>query len=155
VVPPGEAANDKNARTHWAHDNESILLPPGAYNVYWVQDYKHRDRPLQLATGIVIESAHATILPAASGIQLNADDTLEPFGHEGWWAAVPAGKPPEDALDWSSAGTKPLLLPPGTYDLYWKQDYKTPHQRVAQSVEVGVGELSLVAPNFETTDQAP
>jgi hypothetical protein len=126
----------------WTKADSMLELPPGSYDVYWVQDYDKRDRPMLLAAGVSVAADELTVVKADSGIALTVASWV-PARHKeyGWWGAVRSGDPPDERLNWTkSAGA--ILLPPGRYDLYWVQDYDTRSQPLllAAGVSVAPGE---------------
>jgi hypothetical protein len=79
-----------------------------------------------LASGLAVaddEKALASSLN--SGVQLEiAFWVAKRDMDHGWWGVVPAGIPP-DKPPHSTTSADVFLLPPGEYDVYWKQDYHT------------------------------
>jgi hypothetical protein len=134
--PPEEPVN-------WSKSADALLLPPGAYDVYWAQDYDTRSKPLLLARGVNIAPGQKVDLKADSGVALAVAPWV-PARHEtyGWWGAVKAGEPPEEPVNWSKSADA-LLLPAGTYDFYWAQDYDTRSRPLllAQGIAVEPGKL--------------
>ncbi|MEE2907267.1 MAG: hypothetical protein VX527_05470 [Planctomycetota bacterium] len=145
AVPTGMTVED---RLDWAHENIAILLPPGNYDVYRVQDYKHEDTPVRLATEVVVVPASAATVTARSGIRLDVPDSVPDLGHNGWWGAVPAGRDVADRVDWAASKSTPLLLTPGNYDVYWRQDYNAQPKMVVKGAVVTSGELTVATPGF-------
>ena len=119
VVPVGGASEDSVTSTD---PNATIELPAGRYDVYWIQGYPQEDAPMLLAGDVRVETGQETTVDANSGIHVDQADWVPTFGHEGWWGAVPTGKALSDRVDWTDDDLD-LLLPPGTYDVYWVQDY--------------------------------
>ena len=96
---------------------------------------------MRLARDVLVEAGEATRVDASSGIRLDLAEAVPDIGHNGWWGAVPAGKNVAERIDWSSAKDAPLLLPAGTYDVYWKQDYNSEATRIHEAVVVHLGQL--------------
>ena len=148
AVPAGMKIDD---RVDWAQNEPALLLPPGKYDVYWIQDYKHENDRMRLAADVLVEPGKATALAVDSGIRLESVGPIPEIGHNGWWGAVPAGLAIDERVDWSSSGSQPLLLPPGNYDLYWREDYSADPRRIAEAIEVTPGQLSVVPAEFPST----
>ena len=55
---------------HWSNSTDALLLPPGKYDVYWLQDYDHRDHVLLLHDGVQVKSGTLTTVAADCGIRL-------------------------------------------------------------------------------------
>ncbi len=121
AVPTGQKP-DK--RINWMNAPGALLLPPGAYDVYWVGDYGHGSSPMLLAKGVSVEAGAGPVkLEANSGLEVVAASWVAPLDpSNGWWGAVPTGQKPSKRVNWTNA-PGPLLLPPGSYDVYWAQDY--------------------------------
>jgi hypothetical protein len=128
-------------RVNWTSSPDPLLLPPGTYDVYWLQDNSH-DRPILLASGINVEQGHLLTQPADAGIKLDIAPWVPKLGYAGYWSAVRSGDTPDKRVNWTSSAD-PLLLPPGTYDVYWLQDNS--HDRpilLASGVDVRQGQLA-------------
>src|SRR6185295_16052837 len=99
----------------WTKADSVLELPPGSYDVYWVQDYDKRDRPMLLAAGVAVEDGNRTVVKADSGIALSVAPWV-PARHKeyGWWGAVQSGEPPDERVNWTNAADA-ILLPPGSY----------------------------------------
>lgn len=85
------------------------------------------------------------IVRATGGIMLDAP--ADAITSDGRWGVVFAGGAPADGyVNWSvgTAG-EPLLLGPGSYDVYWNPDGSSGPQLVADGVAVA-GELVAVSP---------
>lgn len=146
AVPAGKPLSD---RVDWTDDDESLLLPPGRYDVYWVQGYEHAKDPMRFASDVLVETGKASNVDARSGIRLDMAETVPEIGHNGWWGVVPAGRTKVERVDWSSSKDEPLLLPPGTYDVYWKQDYNSETTRIHEGVVVPPGQLLVLTGDLE------
>jgi hypothetical protein len=139
VVQAGAAPDTP---VHWgrAAATDKLLLPPGSYDVYWKQSYPHA--PLRLARAIEVQPGQLTTVEAQSGIQLRLPaDTPALDPNYGWWGVVAAGGEPKDRLHWSADASRPLLVPPGTYDILWKQNYPQQPKRIKQGVAVPPNKL--------------
>jgi hypothetical protein len=145
AVPAGMTLDH---RQDWAQKETTLLVPPGRYDIYWVQDYNHQNDPMRLGDNVLVEDGQITTQSATSGIQINVPDEVPKLGHNGWWGAVPAGKSTDDLIDWVGDRAAPLLLPPGTYDIYWRQDYNAKPQLILEAVEVQPDQLSQLSPQF-------
>jgi hypothetical protein len=141
------AGGDPDDTVNWTKADGALLLPPGSYDVYWVQTYDHRDRPLRLAAALQVEPGKVATMRADSGIALDIarwvparDETY------GWWGASPAGGNPREPVNWSR-GDRALLLVPGSYDVYWVQDYdqRDAPLRLAAGLNVAPGKVATVA----------
>lgn len=140
VTMPGDRAETRIA---WTNSSTALLLPPGQYDVYWVQDDEHLGHPLLLASGVDVHEGAATTVTGNSGLVLEiAAETPRLDPYSGWWGAAPVGGQPDARLHWSLGdGDQPLLLPPGTYDVYWHRDSNTPPQKIHENVTVAGGQL--------------
>jgi hypothetical protein len=144
AVPAGGAAD---APVNWTRSEAALLLPPGAYDVYWVQNYATRGRPLLLASGVTVAAGAPTAVPADAAIRLDVAPGTPPLdGNSGWWGAAPSGRGPDERVNWW-VGTvaEPLLLPPGTYDVYWAPARGDAPQRLAESVTLAAGEIVVAS----------
>jgi hypothetical protein len=150
VMPAGAAATGSAGKMlHWtANPPDALLLPPGRYDVYWVQDNYHEAIPLLLASGVEVEQSKLAVADAGSGIRLQVASWVIPFGYAGRWGVVRAGDAPGKWVHWTSS-TDPLMLPPGRYDVYWVQDnyHEASPLLVATAVEVAHGKLVEVPVN--------
>jgi hypothetical protein len=116
-VPAGGKASD---RVNWSSAESSLLLPPGTFDVYWLQDGHPLRQPFLLVRGLELKAGQVSEVRADAGVRLRLADWVKK-SEGGWWGAVPAGAQPEAKVNWSSPESS-LLLPPGTYDVYWLQD---------------------------------
>jgi hypothetical protein len=132
-----------DARINWTKSNRALLLPPGNYDLYWVQDYERGNRPMLLAPGVAVEAGRATEVRADSGITLASGTSWTPRGNDGWWGAVVAGGTPDKPLNWTKTN-RTLLLPPGRYDVLWKLDYSSDPERRLQGIVIAGGALVAV-----------
>jgi len=150
AVPVG---GKPDARVNWTKKNQALLLPPGAYDVYWVQDYETSGVPLLLAAGVKVASGAATEVKADSGLKLKLAAAEPALEKDGIWGASLAGSGPDKLVNWwKGTAEKPLLLPAGSYDVYWKQGYSSNSERRAQAIAVAAGSLVEVE---LTATQAP
>lgn len=134
----------------WTKDAPSLAVPPGSYDVYWVQDYDTRDTPLLIASGVKVEADQLTTVKADSGIKIVVASWVPPRDKDyGWWGAAKAGDPPDKLVNWSKSA-EALLLPPGTYDFYWAQDYDTRGKPipVAAGVTIAAGSAETLNVDF-------
>ncbi len=141
VTRAGEAP-DK--RLHWSKTADSLVLPPGTYDVYWVQDYDTSGKPLLLASGIRVEAGQLEKVSTTSGIQLEVASWVPPRDKSnGWWGVTRAGEGPDKRVQWTKTAES-LVLPPGTYDVYWVQDYDNSGKPMllASAVKVEPGQLA-------------
>jgi hypothetical protein len=131
---------------HWSKAATALLLVPGEYDVYWVQDYDNRDNPLRLAAGVRVDSGQVASVRADSGVMLKVPaDTPALDASYGWWGLVRAGGGPDDRVHWSKGRFDlPLLALPGTYEVFWKQDYDSKPEWRATGVAVAAGDLTQV-----------
>ncbi len=119
VAAGGDPANP----LQWTRDAPTLLLQPGTYDVYWVQDFDTRDHPMLLAGGVTVGPSGLVTVHADSGVRLTVADWVPARDADyGWWGAVPAGGSPDEPVNWTRAADA-LLLPPGAYDVYWVQDF--------------------------------
>ncbi|MEX1203666.1 MAG: hypothetical protein WEB85_00305, partial [Dongiaceae bacterium] len=131
---------------HWTRTETALLLLPGEYDVYWVQDNDNSDRPLRLAAGVKVDSGQVASVRADSGVGLKVPAGTPALNASyGWWGLIRAGGGPDDWVQWSKGRFDlPLLVPPGTYDVFWKQDNDSKPERKKQGVAVGAGQLVTV-----------
>ena len=81
---------------------------------------------------------------ADSGVVLQIGDSVPQRNSDyGWWGAVQAGEPPDKQVNWSKTASA-LLLPPGIYDLYWKQAYDSKPTAFGRGVKVSRGAMATV-----------
>jgi hypothetical protein len=136
AVPAGEAPAK---RVHWSSSTEApLLLPPGQYDVYWNQDLAHENHPMLLARGVTVQPGQQAKIEAKSGMKLKVPASTPPLD---WWGIVPPGKGPDDRLHWSNSFNDPLLVPPGTYDIFWKQNFSEQPEKIKQGVTVMANQL--------------
>lgn len=64
AVPAGGSPAE---RVNWSRSDGIILLPPGAYDLYWVQDYATRNHPLLLAARVEVASGAPTTVGVVWG----------------------------------------------------------------------------------------
>jgi hypothetical protein len=142
VVPTGEPPATP---LHWARSEDKLLLPPGSYDVHWVQDWDHRTAPLPLARGVKVEQGQATVVQANAGVRLAMAFWLLERAKDGWWGVVQAGEPPAKPLHWTNTADV-LVLPPGQYDVYWVQGYSQTESPLllASAIEVTPDQLTSV-----------
>jgi hypothetical protein len=121
---------------NWSRDQDKILLPPGTYDVYWKHDFDHQ--PFLLAGGVVVRSGESAKVKATTGIALEVPAETPPLDAQyGWWGVVPVGTDPSTPLNWCKARfDQPLLVPPGRYDVVWKQEYQQPAVVVKEAVVI-------------------
>lgn len=120
VVPAGREPSDGMQKTN---EEDRLELKPGRYDVYWVQTYNQRDKPLLIAADVEVGDTGEVTVRAASGIKLTIHREVPRLDSTyGWWGAVPTGGEPKDVVNWTSTDDI-LLLPPGRYDVYWVQGY--------------------------------
>ena len=89
------AGEQPSQRIQWSKSADALLLPPGKYDVYWVQDYDHKDHALLLHDGVQVKAGTPTIVTADSGIQLQTASWVPARDKDnGWWGVTAAGEPP-------------------------------------------------------------
>jgi hypothetical protein len=144
VAPAGQSPDKK---TKFSNTDDALDLPPGQYDVYWVQDYDHGSSPLLMAKNVNVTGQGRVALRVDSGVQLDLASwapKLDPS--YGWWGAVAAGEKPNKRINWMNTPGA-LLLPPGEYDVYWAQDYDHGSTPIliapAVAVEPGAGPIRL------------
>lgn len=132
---------------HWTKEGVRLAAPPGVYDVYWVQDYNRRSRPLLIAVAVVVTGNNWTTVTADSGVHLEVAPWVPARDPSyGWWGVVAAGDLPDARINWSESA-EALLAPPGRYDVYWVQGYdqtSTP-LLIAADVEVLAGASTKVS----------
>ena len=122
----------KEQMVNWTKSADALLLPPGDYDIYWVQDYDTLGRPILLAEGLIVEAGRLTTVDVDSGVRIEVATWLPARDLDyGWWGAArvesaTAGEPvtKEQMVNWTKTADA-LVLPPGDYDIYWVQDYDT------------------------------
>jgi hypothetical protein len=144
VVHAG-AAPDQDQLVQSTNTQDALLLPPGRYDVYWKQDYANK--PILLASEVEVESGREETVKADSAMRLEVASWVPARAiHHGWWGVVHAGAAPDqDQLVQSTNTQDALLLPPGRYDIYWKQEYRNPPMLLARGVQVELGTLARVS----------
>ena len=146
----GSTTADEPVKTgqmvNWTKSADALLLPPGDYDVYWVQDYDTRDTPILLTGRVKVEAGTPATVTADSGVRIEIAAWVPPRDKDyGWWGAAVAGGPPDKRVNWTKSADA-LLLPPGNYDVYWVQDYDTRDTpiQLASAVSVGAGKVETV-----------
>src|SRR3990172_6175437 len=139
----------------WTRTATALLLVPGDYDVYWVQDNDNSGNPLLLAAGVKVESGQVASVRADSGVGLKVPADMPALDATyGWGGLGRAGGGPDHLVHWSKGRFDlPLLAPPGAYDVFWKQDYDSKPERKKQDVAVGAGQLVTV--DLGAPDAAP
>ena len=123
----------------------TLVIPPGQYDVYWMQDYDHA--PFLLASGVDAKENDKAIVAASAGITLESAAWVPARDATyGRWGVVLAGTQPpiKEFINWSKKDNR-LLLRPGTYDVYWVQDYDHDPFLLAGAVEVKPNAHATVA----------
>jgi len=140
------AGASPDALVNWTRTADALLLPPGTYDVYWVQEFVTRDRPMRLASGVRVESGKAATVRADTGLRLNVADWVPARDPDyGWWGAVAAGTSPDQLVNWTRSADA-ILLPPGDYDVYWVQEFVTRDRpMLLASGTLAAGEAKTVA----------
>lgn len=133
------AGADPADRTDWTDEDQELMLPPGTYDVYRVLGYKHAATPVRLASNVTVKDSLVPV-DAKSGVRLVLPDGVE-FGHNGWWGVTLPENPAQERVAWVEVADQPLLVPPGTYDLYWRQAYDVQVMPIKSSVTIKAGEL--------------
>ncbi len=125
---------------------DPLWLPPGRYDVDWTQEYVTRETPIRIATNVAVGKGEMARIAADSGVVLEIGDGVPKRDPQyGWWGAVRAGEPPESKKFVNFSRTAlALLLPPGRYDLYWTQGYKSKPVAFGRGVKVSRGAMVTV-----------
>jgi hypothetical protein len=140
AVRSGDPLDEPVQRTRLA---DAILLPPGEYDLYWKQDFGNK--PMLLEANVRVGSGEFVEMSATSGVRLENPSALpELQPSHGWWGAVQTGEEPGDRIQWSRDKAAPILVPPGTYDIYWKQNFEAHPRLIEQGLEVRPDELVVV-----------
>ena len=146
IVRAGDKPDKPVQKTNTDSD---LNVPPGQYDVYWNQDYDHRDSPLLLASGIEVKDKQLVTVGATSGLKLEVAPWVpKRDASYGWWGVVRAGDKPNQRVQWTNAADA-LLVAPGTYDVYWNQDYD--HQDSPLLLAAGVELKDGQAPTVSAT----
>ncbi len=122
-------------------DSPEQVLASGRYDVYWAQDSDNAGSPLLVASGIEVKADAVADVAVDSGVRLKLAAWVPPRDPRyGWWGLTRPGDKPAKRLIWTK-GLDRLLAPPGSYDVYWVQDYDTLDAPflVASKVEVKSG----------------
>lgn len=139
---------------------DPLLLPDGKYDVYWVQTQSQLGRPMLVAAGIDVKPGTMTAVPVpSSSITLDVAGWVPPRDASyGWWGLVRSGDPPQYAIQ-CAAKTTSISVPPGVYDLYWKQDYDHDPFLIAGAIKADENIVSTVAADsgilIEVADWVP
>jgi len=140
VVPAGTPQPpDEKAWTTKSAD--AFLVPPGEYDVYWKQDYEHD--PMLLAGKVRVEANQVVEVKANAGIRLMTAPWVALPNTYGWWGAVPVGESADRKTHWSRSADV-LLVVPGEYDVYWKQDFEHKPMLLAGKVKVKENQVAEV-----------
>lgn len=102
---------------------DTAAVPPGTYDLYWIQDGDHDEDPIRMATGIVVADAAITNVQISTGISIAVADWVPALDPDyGFWGATPLDD--EDAFytNWVWGAGTAMVLPPGEYDLWWDAD---------------------------------
>jgi hypothetical protein len=127
-------------REQWSRLSDFIVLRPGEYDIYWKQNFGNA--PMLLHDAVRVDRGTLTSLRADAGVRLlTGPDTPDLDSTHGWWGAVPVGADPSDRIQWSHDKSAPVLVPPGTYDIYWKQDFSSAPVKLVEAVKVEAGQL--------------
>jgi hypothetical protein len=134
---------------NWSKSADALVLPPGAYDVYWVQDFDNRDRPMRIAEGVTVSAGQAATVAADAGVRVQVAAWVPKRDNDyGWWGAVKAGAQARtaDLVNFSRTADA-LLLAPGKYDIYWVQDFDTRDHpmQLASGLTIGAGAVATVA----------
>jgi hypothetical protein len=125
---------------NWTKSENALVLPPGQYDLYWKQNFDHT--PLLLAKGFTVEQGKLIEVNADSGVKLILPPDTPPLdSNYGWWGVVLAGEKPDNLISWSRKSDHPLLVPTGTYDIFWKQNYSQNPLRVKENMSINKGKL--------------
>lgn len=93
-------------------------LPPGNYDVYWVQDEAHRDLPVLVAEDVTVTAGETAQVRVQTGVIVEIADWVPPLGPDGRISAIAAGTSTE--LNWTLG--EPMVLPAGEVEIYWDAD---------------------------------
>lgn len=150
VAPAGAPAGEVvfSSRTE-----RVVALPPGRYDVYWVQANAHHDRPLLLA-GEVDVSDGLTTVAVTAGVTLAVSEEDEAELERGSWSVTEAGRGPEERIHWASLG-EPMVLPSGTYDLYAQRKGEREPALLAPQVRVGDDLVTVAWPSGAVLSGSP
>ena len=102
---------------------DTAAVPPGTYDLYWIQDADHDEDPMRVAAGVVVADAAVTNVQISTGIAINVADWVPELDPDyGFWGATPLND--EDAFytNWVWGAGTAMVLPPGEYDLWWDTD---------------------------------
>ncbi len=110
-----------------------MLLPPGAYDVYWKLGYGHPS--ILLSSNVGVQPGQSAAVTADLGLEVHSalwvPEFLDLYGS--WWA-VRAGADSDKTVDFTQGDV--MMLPPGQYDVYRKLGYG--HPSILLSSNVGV-----------------
>ncbi|MGD9738248.1 MAG: S41 family peptidase [Bauldia sp.] len=127
LVPTGSGPGKWTA---WSTEGVAAV-PPGTYDLFWVQDGDHADTPMRLQSGIVVTAGAVTEIAINFGVTLEIADWVPPRTANGYWGVVVNdGVENNDVLfNWTVDGTT-MVIPPGTYDYYWETDTTDGHDPI-------------------------
>jgi len=143
LVPAGQKPNKRYKSTN---SSDTLIVGPGRYDVYWVQDFETSGKPLRIAADVEVKAGQLTTVRLDSGVQLDVADWAPKLdANYGWWGLVPAGRPGRDHISWTKSAQQ-LIAPPGTYDVYRVRDFNTGSKPLllASKVDVKPGQLVTV-----------
>lgn len=116
AAPSGQGLGKAPTVIHEA----SAQLPPGLYNVYWVQDADIA--PLLLEANVTVDAGEMTEVRAVTGATLQlADWAPRPVAGHAWFGAIPTTTASYDFVNRTTTGDS-IFLPPGEYDFLYEND---------------------------------
>lgn len=108
----------------------TAAVPPGTYDLFWVQDEGHADWPMRVLTDIVVAAGEVTEARVALGVALEVADWVPPLdGPDAYWGAMLVNDPDFGLVNWTFGGDA-MVLPPGEYDFYWDDDGTDDHPAI-------------------------
>lgn len=138
VAPHGAPDTQVVAKSSTA---TALAVPEGTYDVYWRQNY--RSPTVRIAEAVRVETRKVAEVNADSGLRIQCAPWVPTFDSSGWWGITPPGAFPseQNAL---CRTRDPLLAPPGTYDVFWRQDYNASPLAIARSVTIAPHEVATI-----------
>ncbi len=130
------AADGKTVASGGGHLDE-LTLPPGTYRLVWDQT-QHNHDDVVLAENIVVKAGETTVFRLDTGINLVPAGWISKPPYN-WSLKNPAG---ETVLS-VRKNWDPALTPPGTYELWYRQDqHGTGEVRLAENLVIEEGKVT-------------
>lgn len=134
-------------------DNGGCVKPSAAqqgrlHNRAFIRPYRPTGNtptgsPVLLASRVTVGAGQVTTVGTSSGIMIRVPAGTPPLDpNHGWWGVVVAGKDPGDRLvHWTRSLERPLLVPPGNYDIVWRRGLQHKPETIRPGIAVGPGQF--------------